>query len=239
MKEEEVLKERGLKKLQERLGIKFKNPYLFIQAFTHSSYLNEHPGFGLEDNERLEFLGDAVLELVVSEYLYRHYQESEGLLTKWRAALVNTQSLAETAKELGFDNLLLFSRGEKKNNSRAQKHHLADALEAFIGALYLDRGLKVVKKFISDRILKKLPDIIAQGTFQDAKTVFQERIQQELSLTPRYQVLSESGPDHAKQFRVGVFLNNVLIAQGKGSSKQRAEEKAAARALELKHYPKP
>jgi len=217
--------------LERKLEIKFRHPELLIQAFVHSSFLNEHPDFPLEDNERLEFLGDAVLELVVSEHLYHHHQQQEGWLTKWRAALVNTQSLAEIAEKLDFDSWLLFSQGERRNNHRARKHRLANTLEAFIGALYLDRGLEVVRKFVYDKLLKNLPQIIASGAFQDAKTIFQEKTQEETGTTPRYEVLSESGPDHAKRFQVGVFLEDVLIAQGRGNSKQQAEEEAASQAL--------
>lgn len=235
MKKKESLEreKKGLLELEKKLKIKFKNHRLLIQVFTHSSYRNEYPDLGLEDNERLEFLGDAVIELVVSGYLYHHYPEREGLLTKWRAALVNTQSLAQIAQELDFGRFLLLSQGEKKNNERAKEHCLANTFEAFIGALYLDRGLKMVKPFLEDKLLGKLPEIISSGTFRDAKTIFQEKAQREKNTTPHYQVLSASGPDHEKKFEVGLFLEDNLIAQGRGPSKQKAEEEAASNALKI------
>ncbi len=227
-----------LRTLEKQLKIRFKDNHLLIQAFTHASFLNEHPDFHLENNERLEFLGDAVLELIVSQYLYQHYSQREGYLTKWRAALVNTHSLAKVGESLGFDRYLLISEGEKKNNDRAKERHLEDGVEAFIGALYLDRGLKLAKKFIGDYLLGNLPEIISSGTFQDSKTLFQEKMQGENGLTPRYKVLSESGPDHRKKFKVGVFLEDRFIAQGRGPSKQRAEEEAAQQALKINYHVK-
>ena len=235
MKKEELLavEKKKLQELEKKLKIKFKNQHLLIQAFTHSSYRNEYPDFNSEDNERLEFLGDAVLELIVSEYLYGHYPQREGLLTKWRAALVNTPSLAQTAQDLDFGRFLLLSQGEKRNNQRAREHCLANTFEAFIGALYLDRGFKLVKPFLENHLFKKLPEIISSGAFQDAKTVFQEKSQKEIGVTPHYQVLLASGPDHAKKFKVGLFLKDNLITQGQGSSKQEAEEAAASKALKI------
>lgn len=225
-------KEKKFLELEKRIKIKFHQPELLIQAFIHSSFLNEQTDFPLNDNERLEFLGDAILELVVSEYLYRHYQQREGWLTQWRAVLVNAQSLASIAEELNFDSWLLFSHGERKNNHRGRKHRLANTFEAFIGALYLDQGLEVVRKFVYDKLLKNLPQMLTTGTGQNAKTVFQEKAQEELGLTPHYKVLSESGPAHAKQFQVGVYLEKTLVARGEGLSKQQAEEGAANQALE-------
>ena len=238
MKKNDLLAEerKRLRTLERKLKIRFKDSRLLIQAFTHASFLNEHSDLSLENNERLEFLGDAVLELVVSEYLYQHYVQREGLLTKWRAALVNTHSLAQAGKSLNFDQYLLISAGERKNNDRAKERHLEDAFEAFVGAVYLDRGLKVARRFIQEYLLRNLPEIISSGTFQDSKTLFQEKMQGEAGLTPHYKVLSESGPDHAKKFEVGVFLENNLIAQGRGSSKQQAEEKAAQQALKINYY---
>lgn len=224
-------KEKKFLELEKKVKIKFHQPELLIQAFVHSSFLNEQADFPLKDNERLEFLGDAVLELVVSEYLYHHYQQREGWLTRWRAVLVNTQSLASIAEELDFDSWLLFSHGERKNNHQARKHRLANTFEAFIGALYLDQGLEVVRKFVYDRLLKNLPQMLMESTGQNAKTIFQEKAQGELGLTPHYEVLSESGPAHAKQFQVGVYLGKTLIARGEGLSKQQAEEEAANQAL--------
>ncbi len=224
-------KEKKFLELEKKVKIKFHRPELLIQAFVHSSFLNEQTDFPLKDNERLEFLGDAVLELVVSEYLYRHYQQREGWLTQWRAVLVNTQSLASIAEELDFDSWLLFSHGERKNNHQARKHRLANTFEAFIGALYLDQGLEVVRKFVYDKLLKNLSQMITEGTGQNAKTVFQEKVQGELGLTPHYKVLFESGPAHARHFQVGVYLGKTLVAQGEGPSKQQAEEEAANQAL--------
>jgi ribonuclease-3 len=216
---------------EKKLKIKFKNKDLLTQAFCHRSYLNENPKCDLENNERLEFLGDAVLELVVTGYLYKNYKESEGQLTNWRAALVNSQSLAGIAEELGFNDYILLSRGEAKDTGKARQSILANALEAFLGALYLDQGLRVVRNFINKYLIKKLSYIVENGLFRDAKSFFQEIAQKEIKITPEYKVLEEEGPDHAKEFTIGVFLGDKLIAKGKGFSKQEAEEKAAKNAL--------
>jgi len=224
-------------KLEEKLDLKFKNKDLLVQAFCHRSYLNENPKLCLENNERLEFLGDAVLELVVTEYLYRHYvKKPEGELTSWRASLVNADSLSETAKGLGFNDYLLLSRGEAKDGGKARAYILANALEAFIGALYLDQGYSICQTIVKKHLLKKLPDIIREGLFKDAKSKFQEQAQEKTGITPIYKVLHESGPDHAKHFGIGVFLQDELIAKGEGSSKQEAEEAAAKKALEIKKW---
>lgn len=208
-----------------------------IQAFTHRSYLNENPDFYLSHNERLEFLGDAVLELVVTEYLYQKYPEkSEGELTNWRAALVNAKMLSSLAQELDFNDFLLLSRGEEKEMGKARQYILANAFEAFIGAIYLDQGYKICQEFIKKYLLKKLPEIIEKGLFKDVKSRFQEEAQERVKITPTYKVLDEWGPDHAKHFIVGVFLGNELVAKGEGSSKQEAEEEAAREALETKGW---
>jgi len=222
---------------EKKLNLKFKNKDLLIQAFCHRSYLNENPKFYLEHNERLEFLGDAVLELIVTEYLYQSYpKKPEGELTNWRAALVNAKMLAEVAKNLGLNGFLLLSKGEEKEMGKARQYILANTFEALIGALYLDQGHKVCQKLIKKYLIKKLPHIIEAGLYKDAKSCFQEEAQEKVGITPTYQVLKEWGPDHAKHFVIGVFLENDLTAEGKGSSKQEAEEAAAKKALSVKHW---
>jgi ribonuclease-3 len=222
-------------KLEKELNISFKNKNLLIQAFCHRSYLNENPDFYLDHNERLEFLGDAVLELVVTEYLYKNYpKKAEGELTNWRAALVNAKMLSETAKELGFNDFLLLSRGETKELGKARQYILANTFESLIGAFYLDQGYKTCQNLIEKKLIVKLSDIIKKGLFKDAKSLFQEEAQEKTGITPVYKVLKEWGPDHAKHFIIGVFLNKKLVAKGECSSKQEAEEKAAENALKLK-----
>lgn len=227
---------KNFSKLEKKLNLNFKNKNLLAQAFCHRSYLNENPKCGLENNERLEFLGDAVLELVITEYLYKNYKESEGQLTNWRAALVNSQSLSKIAEELNFNDYILLSRGEAKDTGKARQSILANAFEAFLGALYLDRGLRTVRNFIEKYLIKKLSYIIENGLFRDAKSFFQEMAQKEIKITPEYKVLEEHGPDHAKHFTIGVFLEDKLIAAGTGSSKQEAEEEAARNALKAKSW---
>lgn len=223
--------------LEKKLNLKFKNKDFLIQAFCHRSYLNENPDFYLDHNERLEFLGDAVLELVVTEYLYQKYPEKpEGELTNWRAALVNAKILGDLAKDLGFNDFLLLSRGEEKELGKARQYILANTFEALIGAIYLDQGYKACQKFVKEYLVKKLPEIIEKGLFKDAKSRFQEEAQERVGITPTYKVLEEWGPDHAKHFIVGVFLNEELVAKGEGSSKQEAELEAAKRALEIKGW---
>jgi len=224
-------------KIEKKLGLKFKNKDLLIQAFCHRSYINENPDSNLENNERLEFLGDAVLELVVTEYLFEKYpKKAEGELTNWRAALVNAKMLGDLSKKLNFNDYLLLSKGEEKELGKARQYILANTLEALIGALYLDQGYKTAKVFIEKNLIKRLPEIIKKGLYKDAKSLFQEEAQERTGITPAYKVLKEWGPDHAKHFIIGVFLNNELIAEGKGSSKQEAEEEAAKGALENKHW---
>ena len=223
--------------LEKKLKLNFKNKDLLIQAFVHRSYLNEHPGFRLSHNERLEFLGDAVLELIVTEYLYEQYSnKTEGELTNWRAALVNANQLAEAAREIGLGDFLLLSKGEEKDNSKARRYILANTFEALVGSIYLDLEYKVSKEFIKKHLLNKLPQIIEEGLFKDPKSRFQEKAQERLGTTPSYKVLEEWGPDHAKHFIVGVFLNEELIAKGQGSSKQEAEIEAAKEALNIKNW---
>jgi ribonuclease-3 len=227
---------KNFSELEEKLNIQFKNKDLLKQAFCHRSYLNENPHFNLGNNERLEFLGDAVLELIVTDYLYRSYENPEGELTSWRAALVNSDSLAKIAKRLGFEDFLLLSKGEAKDKGKARQFILANTFEAFLGALYLDQGYESAKKFINNHLIPELEEILRKGTWKDAKSRFQEAAQERVKVTPSYKVLREWGPDHAKHFVVGVFLNNEKIAEGEGSSKQEAEEAAAEAALKKKNW---
>ncbi len=224
-------------KFEKKLGLKFKNKDLLTQAFCHRSYLNENPNFHLENNERLEFLGDAVLELVITENLYQKYpKKSEGELTNWRASLVNAKMLGELAGELEFNEFLLLSRGESKELGKARQYILANTFEALIGSIYLDSGYKPCQEFIKKYLIKKLPEIIKKGLFKDAKSSFQEGAQEKAGITPTYKVLRESGPDHARHFIIGVFLGKELIAEGEGFSKQEAEDEAAKNALEIKKW---
>ncbi len=224
-------------KLEKKINLNFKNKDLLVQAFCHRSYLNEKPEFKLDHNERLEFLGDAVLELVVTEYLYQNYpQKPEGELTSWRAALVNAENLSKIAQSLGFSDFLLLSKGETKTLGKARKYILADTFEALIGATFLDLGYKTCQDFIKQVIIKELPHIIEAGLFRDAKSCFQEEAQERIRITPIYKVLDEWGPDHAKHFIVGVFLGENLVAKGEGFSKQEAEQEAAKKGLETKGW---
>ncbi|MDF2461173.1 MAG: putative ribonuclease [Candidatus Saccharibacteria bacterium] len=216
---------------QHRLGIEFKDIKLLERAFIHRSYLNEHPKLGLEHNERLEFLGDAVLELVVTDYLYRNYPNPEGDLTNWRSALVKTESLAAVAEKLEISQYFKLSRGEAKGNSRSHALISANAVEAVIGAIYLDQGYDAAGKFITDHIVSRLPEILESGTWLDPKSKFQETAQDQYGLTPNYRVMDESGPDHDKVFTIGVFVGDKLFGKGSGSSKQAAQQEAAAHAL--------
>lgn len=219
-------------KLEAKIGIDFNNKDLLIQAFIHRSYLNENPSFRLDHNERLEFLGDAVLELAITDFLYKNYENPEGELTAWRAALVNTKMLSSIAlKDLELNDYLLLSKGEAKDVGKARQVILANTLEALIGAIYLDQGYDSVAKFISEFIIPKLPDIIKQRAYKDPKSSFQEIAQDKRGITPRYVVLEEWGLDHAKNFRMGVFLEDEMVGVGEGVSKQDAQQKAAQDAL--------
>ncbi|MCU0679537.1 MAG: ribonuclease III [Planctomycetes bacterium] len=221
-------------KLEKIIDSSFDNKDLLKQSVVHRSYLNEHPSFELEHNERLEFLGDAVLEIIVTEYLFRHYPDTpEGDLTNWRASLVNSKMLALIAEEIGLEDYLYLSKGEAKdNNSKARQYILANAIEALIGAIYLDQGNRGAKKFIKARILSKLEYIISNKLYLDPKSKFQEKAQEIYKITPGYKVMSESGPDHAKIFKVGLFLGEELVATGRGSSKQEAQVEAAKKGIE-------
>jgi len=222
---------------EKKLGLKFKNKDLLTQAFVHRSYLNENPEFGLDQNERLEFLGDAVLELIITEHLYKeHPEKAEGELTNWRAALVNAKMLTTVAEELGFNDFLLLSRGETKELGKARQYILANTFEALIGALYLDSGYEACDAFIKKYVLTRLAEIIQTKSYKDAKSYFQEQAQEKLGITPMYKVMKEWGPDHKKKFTVGVFLGQESVAEGEGYSKQEAEEDAAKEALKVKNW---
>jgi len=224
-------------KFEKSVGVKFKNKNLLAQAFCHRSFLNENTDLNLGNNERLEFLGDAVLELVVTEDLYKKYPDkSEGELTNWRAALVNAKILSRIAQEIGFNDFLLLSKGEEKEGGKARQYILANTFEAVIGALYLDSGYKICQNFIKKHLLKELPHILEANLYKDAKSHFQEEAQEKNRITPTYKVLEERGPDHAKNFVIGVYLNKELVAKGEGLSKQEAEEAAAKKALEIKKW---
>ncbi len=213
------------------LGIKFNDINLLVLAFTHRSYVNEHRKTAKDHNERLEFLGDAVLELVVTEFLYSNYEEPEGILTNWRSALVRTESIGAAAHKLGFEDLLRLSRGERKGTERARAQILANSYEAVVGAIYLDQGYEVAKKFIAQTILVTFDEILATGSWMDAKSRLQEVAQNKEGTTPVYKVLNEEGPDHDKTFTIGVFIGSELRGKGTGPSKQIGQQKAAEKAL--------
>ena len=222
---------------EEKIGVKFKDKNLLKQAFTHRSYLNENPSLALEQNERLEFLGDAVLELAVTEYLYKKYpQKTEGEMTALRAALVNSITLSEVANGLNIGDLMLLSKGETKSLGKARQYILANAFEAIIGAVYLEHGYKKTFDFLEKNLFGQIEEVIEKKLWIDAKSLFQEKAQEIESVTPLYKVLSESGPDHEKVFTVGVFLENDLIADGYGASKQEAEQDAARNGLKAKNW---
>ena len=219
--------------LEKIIGVKFKNKGLLKEALTHRSYLNENPNWGVPHNERLEFLGDAVLELAVTEELYNRFPDQpEGQLTALRAALVNYQMMSEVAREVGLEQHILLSRGESKDTGKAREVILANAIEAVIGAVYLDSDYKKSKKLVVDAILGHLDEVIKKGLYKDSKSSLQEKLQASKRLTPTYKVLSETGPDHAKIFVVGVYIGDELLATGQGASKQDAEVAAARAALE-------
>ncbi|MBI2462877.1 MAG: ribonuclease III [Candidatus Spechtbacteria bacterium] len=222
--------------LEKKLGIEFTDKDLLKQAFIHRSYLNEHPEIALPHNERLEFLGDAVLELVVTRYLYSNYPNPEGELTNWRAALVNSKILGQIGEGLGFNDFMLLSKGEAKDAGKARHFILANAMEAFIGSLYLDKGYDAASEFITKYVLVELPSIIKEQLYQDPKSKFQEKAQEVVGITPTYNVIDEWGPDHERHFVVGVYLGEELIAKGEGSSKQEAQEEAAKNGLEVKGW---
>jgi ribonuclease-3 len=216
---------------KDQLGVEFNDLDLLITAFTHRSYVNEHKKSVSAHNERLEFLGDAVLELVVTEYLYSNHDDPEGILTNWRSALVRTESIGAAAAKYGFEPLLRLSRGEKHGTQRAREQILANSFEAVVGALYLDQGYEVSKAFITKTILATFNGILESGSWMDPKSHLQEVVQSRQGFTPVYKVLEETGPDHDKIFTVGVFVDGKLYGQGTGPSKQAGQQKAAEAAL--------
>jgi ribonuclease-3 len=222
--------------LEKILGVKINNPDLFLSAFTHRSYLNENRGFHLPHNERLEFLGDAVLELVATEYLYKNYPHPEGELTNFRSALVNYKMLSDIAKRLGFEKFLLMSRGEAKDTGRARQVILANCIEAVIGAMYLDLGYQATTNFVAKEVLVELPKVISGGSYMDPKSRLQEIVQEKRGVTPTYSVISETGPDHNKVFVVGAYIGEQEVGQGTGPSKQEAELAAAENALKNNNF---
>ncbi len=226
-----------LSKLEETLGVKFQEVDTLRQALVHRSYINEHPDFRLGHNERLEFLGDAVLELVVTENLYHNFDNPEGELTNWRAALVNAEMNADLCIKLDVDDYLYLSKGESKDtSSKARRYILANAFEAIIGAIYIDQGWDASKDFIERTNLAELPRVLEQKLYIDPKSRFQEAAQDRFSLTPSYKVLEESGPDHNKKFIVGVYLGKELVAEGEGTSKHEGQVAAAQAAIEKKGW---
>lgn len=226
------MNEQKIIELEKKIDFVFKNRGLIEQVFIHRSYLNENRNRQLEHNERMEFLGDAVLELAVTEYLYNNFSQPEGVLTNWRSAIVRGKSLSDEAKKLGLDDLLLTSRGEAKNIGKAKDLLLANAFEALIGAIYLDQGYEPSREFVNKFLVYKLSDVIKSGANIDPKGSLQEFTQEKFAVTPTYRVISEEGPDHNKHFCVGLYLNEKEISQGTGSSKQTAQTEAAKKALE-------
>lgn len=228
---------KNLGEFEKSIGVKFKNRKLLEEAFTHRSYLNENTDWSGNHNERLEFLGDAVLELVVTEYLFSNFKDKdEGELTSLRAALVNANMLSEAAQDLGLNDYLLLSRGEAKDLGRARQYILANAFEALIGAVYLDAGYDAADNFIKNSIITKVGDVISKKLFRDPKSLFQERAQEAYGLTPKYEVLKEWGPDHNKHFIVGAYIGKELIAEGEGPSKQEAQANAAEEGIRIKKW---
>lgn len=223
--------------VEKRLGVSFHNKELLREALTHRSYVNEDLSWPVGHNERLEFLGDAVLELVITEFLFAQFPEKpEGDLTSLRAAMVNTDMLFQRASEIGLNEVLFLSRGEAKDTGRARQYLLANAFEALVGALYLDKGFEAAKEFLARVLFPQLDHVLKNRLWKDAKSLFQEEAQERAGVTPAYRVLREWGPDHAKHFVIGVFLGEEKIAEGEGDSKQEAETAAAANALEIKEW---
>lgn len=220
---------------KEKLGIKFNDINLLVTALTHRSYVNEHRKSVHEHNERLEYLGDAVLELVSSDFLYRNYHEPEGVMTAVRAALVRTESIGEAGKELGYEPLVRMSRGEQKGTERAHDSILADCFEAVLGAVYLDQGYEAARKIVNEHILSKADKVMKEGLWRDAKSYVQELAQRYDGATPVYRTLKEEGPDHDKKFTVGIYVNDKLKGTGVGHSKQEAQTEAAREGVKKYH----
>lgn len=227
---------KDISELESKLKVTFNNQSLLQTALTHRSYLNENPSWHLPQNERLEFLGDAVLELVVTRYLYLNFENPEGELTSYRAALVNSIMLAEVAAGLQISDFLLLSRGEAKDEGKARMYILANTFEAIVGALYLDQGYDAAEEFIGRVLLRRMKDVLDKKLYRDAKSYFQEKAQGVTGITPTYEVLKEWGPDHAKNFVVGVYISDELVAEGEGSSKQTAQQDAAEKGLKTKGW---
>jgi len=224
-------------KFQKEAGLSFKDEGLLTQAFIHRSYINENKQLGFEHNERLEFLGDAVLELVITDYLFNKYKDkAEGELTAYRSALVNADTCASIAINLGMGDYLLLSKGESKDTGRARQYILANALEALIGAIYIDQDYEQARNFIEKNFIPKIDDIISAKSFIDSKSLFQEKAQEFDGITPMYKTIKETGPDHEKKFTVGVYVGKDLIASGEGVSKQEAEQSAAREALKVRGW---
>jgi ribonuclease-3 len=218
-------------------GLVFKDKALLRQAFTHRSYLNENRNLKIDHNERLEFLGDAVLELIVTDYLYHKYpKKPEGELTSFRSSLVNSTTLAEVSTKIGINDFLLLSHGESKDTGRARTYILANTFEALLGALYLDQGYDAAKEFVAQHIFPLIDTIVEKGAWIDAKSRFQEMAQEYVGVTPSYKTVKETGPDHDKHFTVGVYLGSELVTTGDGRSKQEAEQNAAKKGLEVKAW---
>ncbi|MEY4723093.1 MAG: hypothetical protein RLZZ324_606 [Candidatus Parcubacteria bacterium] len=229
--------QKDFSKLEQTIGYVFTDRDVLTQAFVHRSYLNEHPSFATGHNERLEFLGDAVLELVVTEHLYRGFPNPEGELTNWRAALVNARMLADVAKEIDLESFMYLSHGEAKDaGSKARMYILANAFEALIGALYMDKGMNAAKPFIDRFVLGRLQRVLDEKLYLDPKSRFKEAAQETAGVTPVYRVMSEQGPDHAKEFTVGAYLGDELVASGVGMSKQEAQVDAAEKAIKAKGW---
>lgn len=225
------------RKFEEKTNIFFKDKGLLEQAFIHRSYINENSGLKLSHNERLEFLGDAVLELIVTDYLFNKYPDrDEGELTAYRSALVNAVIISEVANDIGMNEYLLLSKGEAKDAGRARSYILANTYEAYVGAVYIDQGYDKAREFITNTLLGKIDEIVSQKLWRDAKSLIQEKAQEYLSVTPSYRVISETGPDHDKHFTIGIFFGDEQVATGKGKSKQEAEQAAARLALEVKAW---
>lgn len=226
-----------VEKIEKRIDVVFNDKGFLKQAFTHRSYLNENRNLGLEHNERLEFLGDAVLELVVTNFLFRRYpKKPEGELTALRSAMVNSIILSSVSSELGFNDFLLLSRGEAKDTGRARQYILANTFESVVGAIYMDKGFDGAEKFIKDFLLPKIKEVEEKRLWIDAKSFFQECAQEKMGTTPNYKTVNEHGPDHDKQFTVAVFIGENKVAEGKGKSKQEAEQDAARNGLEKKGW---
>lgn len=222
---------------EEKIGLNFNDKRLLMQAFVHRSYLNENPNIGMDHNERLEFLGDAVLELAVTDYLYKKYpNEDEGVLTSYRAALVNANIISDIARDFGMNEYLLLSKGEAKDTGKARNYILANTFEAVLGAIYIDQGYVEAEKFVAKTILIHIDNVVKNKLWKDPKSYVQEKAQEFLGVTPAYKVISESGPDHDKHFTIGIYFGNELAAEGKGKSKQEGEQSAAQKAMEVRGW---